>query len=67
MNHISEEINNARSQINDENMSRIIFIESSVIVKQNIASAGPKTSKLVPINSAAVILDFQSLLIYLSL
>jgi hypothetical protein len=55
MNHISEEINNAHSQINDENMSKIIFIESSVIVKQNIANAGPNAIAALPMNSAAVI------------
>lgn len=61
MNHISEDINSANSQIKAENMSRMIFIGSSVIVKKNIAKAGPKATRVLPMNSAAVMMNYSSL------
>lgn len=55
MNHMKDEISRAKSQTKDENINKIIFIGSSVIVQKNIASAGPNATNEQPINSAAVI------------
>lgn len=58
---MNEETNNARSHKKDENMSKIIFIGESAIVKQNIASGIPNERKAQPKNSATVILNSKSL------
>lgn len=55
MNHMNDEINNARSHKNEENISKIVFIAESEMVKMNIASGAPKARKAQPKNSATVI------------
>lgn len=54
MNQMNEEISKARSHKNDENISRMILIGESEIVKINIASGVPKARKAQPKNSATV-------------
>lgn len=56
MNHINEELRRAKSHRNDENMSRIILMGESEIVKMNIAKGAPKARKAQPKNSTTVIL-----------
>lgn len=58
-NHMNDEINKAKSHKNDENISRMIFIGESEIVKINIASGIPKARKAQPKNSATVILTAE--------
>jgi hypothetical protein len=58
---MNDDMSSARSHKNDENMSRIIFMGESAIVKINIAKGAPKARKAQPKNSATVIVTAKTL------
>lgn len=61
-NHTKDEESNARSHRNDENISKMIFMGLSAIVKTNMASGAPNARNAQPKNSATVIIVSLKLL-----
>lgn len=60
INHTKDELSSASSHRNDENISRIIFIGLSAIVKTNMASGAPNARNAQPKNSATVIVSLKA-------
>lgn len=58
---MNDEIKRANSHTNEENISKIIFIGESDIVRQNIASGAPNARKAHPKNSATVMISVKYL------
>lgn len=59
INHTKDEQSSARSQRNDEKISKMIFMGLSAIVKTNMASGAPKARNAQPKNSATVIVSLE--------